>query len=108
MQTIGTIKRGDTFSFTASLTDCATNNSLIGATANLKCQGKYNVLDITPIVIMTISETSILGTYLFVAPSTEVWRPNCDIYFDIQYTNNNNIVSSTETFYVHVEGDVTR
>jgi hypothetical protein len=107
MKTIGIIKRGDTFSFTVSLTDSSTNEALTGISANLKCQGKYKVDDIIPLVIMTVSETSIGGTYLFTAPSTNAWKSS-NVYFDIQYTNDSGIVSSTETFYVQVIGDITR
>ena len=39
--TLGTIKRGDTFSFSVPIKDKATGTALTGAATKLKCHGKY-------------------------------------------------------------------
>ncbi|MEA4972902.1 MAG: hypothetical protein VB119_06935 [Candidatus Metalachnospira sp.] len=107
MKSIGCIKRGDTFSFTADIVDETTGQPLTGACANLKCQGKYSSgSNFPPEVEMSISETSTPGTYLFAANSTDNWVPNSRMLFDIQYSANG-IISSSETFYVEIIGDVT-
>lgn len=108
MRTIGLIKRGDSFSFTATLTDEATGAALAGAAAKLKCNGSYSPCGEEVLVEMVVSETVEAGTYLFEAPagSTDEWVPDSSVYFDIEYTDAGK-TSSTETFYVKVKEDVT-
>ena len=104
MKKIGTIKLGDTFSFTAEITDKATGDPLTGAASDLKCQGR-NYLNGDLIAELTITETATPGTYLFSAGTTETWD-TVQVLLDIQYTDGD-LISSTETFYVVIEGDVT-
>lgn len=105
MTSLGTIKRGDTFVFTADITDEATSAALTGAAAKLKCQGKYKDTS-TVLVEMAVAETVTAGTYSFTATSTAAWVVGRMVEFDIQYTSDGR-VSSTDTFYVYIEGDVT-
>lgn len=105
MKSLGTIKRGDTFSFTADLKDAATGAALAGAANKLKCQGREYMTD-NFITELVITETETLGIYLFATDSTDEWIPGSKILFDIQYTSDGK-VSSTETFSVDIESDVT-
>ncbi len=107
MKTIGTIKCGDTFSFTAALVDEATGDPLTGVARKLKCNGSYSPDGDDVLAEMAVSETSESGTYLFAAPDTEEWIPDSSVYFDIEYTAEDGHISSTETFYVKVKEDVT-
>jgi hypothetical protein len=106
MASLGTIKRGDGFSFSASITDKATGDPLTGAAADLKCQGKYEYDD-DVLVDMVITETATEGTYLFAAPDTSEWVPGVNVEFDIQYQPAGAKPSSSKTFTVTVERDVT-
>lgn len=103
MCNIGTIKRGDTFSFTVEIKDNVTGTPLLGAADRLRCQGR-DVICSKLMVEMVISETS-SGVYLFVANSTQEWPKK--ILFDIQYTDGD-VISSSETFFLNVEEDITR
>lgn len=105
MQTLGTIKRGDSFSFTAELKDSVTSAALTGIADKLKCQGRRYTYD-TLITELTITETETLGTYLFSAASTADWVVGWKIAFDIEYTSDGK-VSSSETFLADVEADIT-
>ena len=105
MQSLGTIKRGDTFAFTAGLKDAATGDALTGAAGSLRCQGREYMTD-NLITELVITETETLGIYLFATDSTDEWCPGSKILFDIQYSSDGK-VSSTETFSVDIESDVT-
>lgn len=105
MLSLGKFKRGDTFHFTVDIIDEATLEPLVGAASDLRCQGRdeRNRSLITELIITEHSP----GTYLFTAAeSTDAWRQNSRILFDLEYTINGKIVSS-ETFYVDVEADIT-
>lgn len=104
MQSLGKIKRGDTFSFTAELKDNATGEPLTGAADKLRCQGRHYLKD-ELIVEMAITETT-PGVYLFAAGSTSEWDIK-KILFDVEYTSDG-VISSSETFSVEVEADITR
>jgi hypothetical protein len=104
VKSLGKIKRGDTFSFTAELKDNATGAALTDAANNLKCQGRH-YLSNELIVELEITENA-PGTYFFAAGSTDEWKA-MKILFDVEYTDGE-IVSSSETFSVEVEADITR
>ena len=108
MKSLGSVKRGDTLAFTAALTDSATNAALTGATASLKCECKYTYSN-DILAELTISETSTAGTYLFMASAatTQTWEAHSTVMFDIQYTDAAGTVSSTESFSILIEEDVT-
>jgi hypothetical protein len=106
MQTLGIIKRGDTFAFTADLTDTATTLPLTGAAADLRCEGRHYMTD-TLICEPAVAETVEAGTYLFTVADTTEWEPGARIYFDIEYTDGA-VIASTETFYCDVEADITQ
>lgn len=105
MTSLGTTKRGDSFSFTAVITDSETEDPIIGAEANLACDGRYT-FDGDVIAAMTITETATPGTYLFTAGATDNWIPGLTISFDIEYTSSG-VVSSSETLTLIVEEDYT-
>ena len=105
INSIGEIKRGDYFAFTADIADDVTGDPLIGAAELLRCQGRYPSGMLA--AEMTISETSTPGTYLFEAPSTDAWIPNTTINFDIEYDGGIDEPSSTDTFSVSVLEDIT-
>jgi hypothetical protein len=104
MQTLPSIKRGDTFSFIASLKDSA-GEPLTGVASKLKSQVR-NKADVLYSELI-ITETEILGNYLFKAPDTSAYPTGTELYLDIEYTNDGTITSS-ETIAVPVVKDVTR
>ena len=101
MQTIA-VKRGDSFGFSNTVSD--TNGPITGIANRLKCQlrdsprGKL-------IEEMAITESGTPGTYIFRAGDTTTW-PTI-VYFDIQYTNADGIIKSTETYCLSIGEDVT-
>ncbi|WP_089610097.1 hypothetical protein [Dehalobacterium formicoaceticum] len=104
MKSLGKIKRGDTFSFTAELKDNVTGDVLTGIADKLRCQcrtnGTHKLID--EMVIAEITP----GTYLFSAGQTDDWGAGFRLLLDIEYTYDN-VVSSSETFFVDVEADIT-
>jgi hypothetical protein len=98
------MKRGDYFSFTAPITDATTGLPVTGAEASLKCQFRREP-DASLIAELDISETDTDGTYLFEATSTAAF-PTGIIKADIQYTDGDGKVSSSETMTLLVEGDI--
>lgn len=111
-QSLGTIKRGDSFSFTATLSDTATGNPLSGVASRLNCQGRYKSAfnanrDMALLCSLDIEETSTAGTYLFSVSSTSSWKPGSIVEFDIQYTSEDGKISSTETFTLTIQKDIT-
>ena len=105
MQSLGIIKRGDTFSFSAELEDEVTGVPLIGASSNLRCQGRDS-RNKRLIVELLVSEPT-PGLYVFTAESTANWVSGIKILFDIEYEILG-LISSSETFYAEVEEDITR
>ena len=104
MQSIGTIKRGDTFSFTAEIKDSVTSLALTGAASKLKCYGRHYLTNQLITELTVIEKTS--GIYLFSADSTADWEVGVKILFDVEYTSDG-MTSSSETFSVNVEEDIT-
>ena len=110
MKSIGTVKRGDSFSFTASLVNIVTTEPLTtapmtGVASKLRCQGRYSSLG-GLVTELAVEEIEVAGTYLFSAVSTNDWAAGRTLYFDIEYTSDGTVVS-TETFSVIIEGDIT-
>lgn len=105
IKSIGTVKRGDTFGFTVEMRDGPTGGALVGAADKLRCQGRYDWFG-EVLVEMNITETDTPGTYVFRTDSTAGWRPGKTVLFDIEY-NDGGVVSSTQTFTVKVEADIT-
>lgn len=105
MQSLGVIKRGDNFSFSAEIKDGTTGAALIGAADKLRCQGRHYVTRVLLAELM-VTETATPGTYLFTAPSVNGWEAGTRLLFDIEYTSEG-IVSSSETFAITVEEDIT-
>lgn len=110
MQSIGTLKRGDTFAFCAQLTD-TNGDPLLDAENKLRSQvrtAKDVLLAELTITAYTNPITQLLveGAYVFISvEDTSDW-PTGKVYFDIQYTNNN-IVVSTETVFITIVADIT-
>jgi len=98
------IKRGDTFSFTATMTD-STGVPIENQVENFKSE----IRDVNNVLIteLLVEETAILGTYSFTATTTEDWIPLTDVYMDIQYTLDGN-VNSSETMSISVLQDITQ
>ena len=105
MQSIGTIKRGDNFSFTAEIKDGTTGAALTGAADKLRCQGRHYISRML-LAELTVTETVTPGTYLFTASSVNEWEAGTRLLFDIEYTSEG-VVSSSETFAITVEEDIT-
>jgi len=103
MQTLATHKRGDTFAYYAAITS-AEGNPLTGIAANLKCQIR-NSLD-KLISDVKIEETVTPGEYKFSVASTADWSV-ANKYMDIQYTDAEGSIVSSETLVIPVEKDVT-
>lgn len=100
---IPVIKKGDTFSFTAVFEEASAPQTGIADKLKSQVRDPYDKL----VVELVISETVILGTYLFTtAESTEDW-PEGQLRCDIQYADSG-LVTSSETFYFNVVKDVTR
>ena len=100
-----TIKKGDTLAFIVKRSD-KDGNPLTGDAAKLRSQLRNNK-DVL-IAEMVITETEILGSYLFQVDATKTATMDVGTYvFDIQYKNGD-LVKSSETFEVRVEKDVTR
>ena len=100
-----TIKRGDSFNFSAAITDDS-DVAISGIASKLKCQ--IRDLDGNLITEMTITEGGTAGTYIFRSGDTSNWAADEKLYCDIQYTDADGIIASTETFGITVREDVTR
>lgn len=96
------IKRGDTFAYSFELTDNGT--PLTGIAGQLKSQVRTNGGDL--LSELAIAETATPGTYVATAASTAEW-PVKTVYFDIQRTDSNGVVTSTDTVGIDVIKDVT-
>lgn len=96
-------KRGDTFSYIVAIVDGT--NPVINKTAYFRSQVRRK-FDKKLMTELVPAETVIPGTYQFLCTeSTQSWQPG-EYIIDIQYTNNNIIVSS-KTFSLTVVEDVT-
>ena len=97
------IKRGDTFGFSMTLTNDS-NVAITGQALNLKCQ----IRDGNDVLVdtMVITESDTLGTYIFRAGSTLEWHGS--LFFDIQYTDADSIVASSDAVGIMVREDVTK
>lgn len=100
------IKRGDTFWFSIKATLIVNDVQVpqSGLANNFKCMIRDDSETLLGTMVITESDTA--GTYIFRCESTSDW-PEGTIYFDIQYTDENNIIESTETVDVVVTKDVT-
>lgn len=98
------IKRGDTADFSATLTD-SLGAAITGKATNLKCQ--FRDVDGNLVKELTVSESDTPGTYIFRAGDTSGYPAGEQLYCDIQYTDADGIVSSTDTFSITVREDVT-
>lgn len=105
MQSLGTFKRGDYFSFTMELIDEALETPLTGAAASLACQFRKSA-DASLIESLVISETATPGTYLFETTDTTDY-PLGVILCDVEYTDGDSHVTTSPTMSVTVEGDIT-
>ncbi len=104
MQTLDPHKRGDTWQYFAVITD-SEGNPMSGITDKLKCQIRSSIDDL--IAEVEIEETDTPGEYKLSVESTDEWAV-ANKYMDIQYTDDNGEVVSSETILIPVEKDVTR
>lgn len=105
--TLGTFYRGDTFGFYAEVRDPAGEPVTVPAT-NLRSQVRDAKDRLWASLAVSDHPGGVVGTYFFQAPPevTRTW-PIGVLYIDIEVEVDGNI-SSTETFVVHVEKDITR
>ena len=111
MQSIGNLKRGDTFAFVAQLTG-ADGEPLVGAVSKLRSQVRTSrdalLLElevseyVDPATGMVVD-----GSYVFKSAVATDTLPLGHHLFDIQFTDGTT-VTSTETVELNVVGDVTR
>jgi len=99
------IKRGDSFNFSAAITDDS-DVAISGIASKLQCQ--IRDMDGNLITEMTIAEGGTAGTYIFRSGDTSNWPADEKLYCDIQYTDADGIIASTDTFGITVREDVTR
>lgn len=103
MATVIGFKRGDTFAFTANITD-NNGDAVTGKEGNLRCQvrDKCDRLFAT----LTATETGTSGRYIFrTSESTSSWELKT-LFMDIRYTSDDGIITSSETIEINVVKDV--
>ena len=106
MKILPIFKTGDTFIFTAVIKDTIYKNPMIGISSNLKSQiRRDNGTFVAELIISEVLE--IPGNYEFSANDTSNW-PIENLYMDIQYTDEEGIITSSESLVVPIEKDVTR
>jgi len=98
------VKRGDTFNFTIIAKD-ANEEAISGAAARFKTQIRSGGGVLYSDLIIT--ETDTPGQYIFRALSTESWPGGSVLYTDIQYTDINGDILSSDTIAIDVRKDVT-
>lgn len=99
----GRLKRGDTFSFCVQVVDDG-DTPISGIASKLRAQVRKE--DDTLISELEISETETAGVYLFRHEgSTQSW-PLDKLIVDWEYRDND-IITSSDTFYITVVRDVT-
>lgn len=99
-----TLKRGDSFSFTAKFTD-ASGVVMTGIADSLRCQIRDKVDTLIDELIIT--ETDTPGKYLFKSLGTTQY-PIRTLYFDIQYNDLiTGIITSTPMYEISVRRDIT-
>lgn len=103
MQTLKTIKPGDTFAFYANIEDDA-GTPLAGLADTMKCQIRNSIDEL--IADVGITETQIPGQYLFEVQDTTLW-PVGVLYTDIRFANGDR-VKLTETLKIKIVKEVTK
>ena len=103
MKKLRPIKRGDTFAFYADIKDAEGSPIEISA-QNIRCQFRDNSDKL--VSELTTSATDTPGKYLFTEESTGSW-PVGILQSDIELTIDG-VITSSETFSISVEKDVTR
>jgi hypothetical protein len=108
MQTLPSIKAGDTYAFTAKYAT-ALGVAVTGLASLLSCQVRDRLDNLK--VAMVIEETAVPGTYLFATAaevSTQDWYNRNDplLFLDIEYTVDG-VHKSTVTLGQPIEKDVT-
>jgi len=106
MTSLGKMKRGDTFSFYAKIKD-ASGDPLALAADKITSQVRGSSGD-TLYADLTVAESATVGTYLFTALPvvTVLWPDGEKLLIDIQM-DDDDVISSTETFSVKVLKDIT-
>jgi hypothetical protein len=100
------IKRGDTLAL-----DCEVAGDLSGWTVRAQIRGTVNDALLSECVVSVLAydaEDEVTRYALTVAPNvTATWAPGRAV-MDIEYTDPNGMVQSTETILIQIERDVTR
>ena len=97
------IKRGDTFLYTASLSDDAGPTNITGWTIASQVRDDNDALVATLNVTVT---NAALGQFTVRHDDTSAWPAR--LVWDLQYTDAAGVVRSTETIVLSVMADVTR
>jgi len=102
MKKICRFKRGDTFVLNVTLTNSA-GEPIVGASAGLLAQ----IRTIADVLIDTtvVSEIS-SGVYQLLVEDTTTWDTDVTYYMDIQYTDSEDIIVSSDTIAIPVIKDV--
>ena len=103
MLSLGKIKRGDTFSFFANLTD-AENAPLVTAVGNIHCQVRG--VDDVKLCDMVVAVTETAGKYLFRVDDTRKF-PAGSVQLDIRIVLGG-VIKTTDTMELVVEKEVTK
>jgi hypothetical protein len=106
MKRLGVFKRGDTFSFLATIKD-GSGNLIEDSVAKLASQIRNAADEV--IATLIITETATSGTYLFTvaAENTTDWPTPSTLSLDIQYTADG-VVTSSETLVFDVVKRITK
>lgn len=99
-------KRGDTFQFSAAVTDTAgTAIDITGWTIQAQVRNESMVLIDEAVITVTDAPG---GEYQLTVADTTAWVPRETYVMDIQYIDSGGVKVSTETLYVLVLEDVTQ
>lgn len=99
-------KRGDTFRFSATVTDTAgTAIDITGWT--IRAQVRTDSMALIDEAVITVTNAA-GGEYQLTVADTTAWVPRETYAMDIQYIDSGGVKVSTETLYVSVLEDVTQ
>lgn len=99
-------KRGDTFIFSAAITDSAgTAIDISGWT--ISAQIRNSSMGLIDDAVITVTDAA-GGAYQLLVENTDAWAPGETYVMDIQYVDSGGVKISTETLYINVLEDVTQ
>lgn len=99
-------KRGDTFQFSAAVTDTA--GVAIDITGwTIQAQVRNESMTLIDEAVITVTDAA-GGEYKLTIDDTTAWVPRETYAMDIQYIDSGGVKVSTETLYISVLQDVTQ